>query len=200
MLVTKGVAAGVQHIRLQEVLRHAGLTTGAAYRLWADQTEYQKDVAVAVVRHRADHPTDQARSRLQSLIDEKAPLDEVLRQGALGHFGLETFASRLFLVTLALRTTADSWPELTEASRERHRDSIEKFADYYSYLMSEYGYRMREPYTVRQFSEAMAALGDGFAVRTLEGLPHLMIEVDGETWPLFGIAARGLVREFMEKV
>ena len=33
LLLERGVSAGVQHIRLQDVLRHAGLTTGAAYRL-----------------------------------------------------------------------------------------------------------------------------------------------------------------------
>lgn len=38
----------MQHIRLQEVLRRAGLTTGAAYRLWAKQNDY-RDLAVAMV-------------------------------------------------------------------------------------------------------------------------------------------------------
>lgn len=53
--------AGVQHIRLQDVLRHAGLTTGAAYRLWADQSDYQRDLAVSMVRLRLSEPTDYAR-------------------------------------------------------------------------------------------------------------------------------------------
>jgi hypothetical protein len=61
MLLERGVSAGVQHIRLQDV-RHAGLTTGAAYRLWADQSDYQRDLAVAMVRLRLSEPTDYARS------------------------------------------------------------------------------------------------------------------------------------------
>ena len=32
-----------------EVLRRVGLTTGAAYRLWGDQEDYQRDLAVAEV-------------------------------------------------------------------------------------------------------------------------------------------------------
>jgi hypothetical protein len=38
------------------------LTTGAAYRLWADQSDYQRDLAVAMVRLRLSEPTDYARS------------------------------------------------------------------------------------------------------------------------------------------
>ena len=60
-----------------EVLRRAGLTTGAAYRLWADQNDYQRDLAVAMVRLRLSSPADYARVAVDKLIAE--PTDATLR-------------------------------------------------------------------------------------------------------------------------
>ncbi|MBN8901663.1 MAG: hypothetical protein J0H57_11570 [Rhodospirillales bacterium] len=85
MLLERGVSAGVQHIRLQDVLRHAGLTTGAAYRLWADQSDYQRDLAVSMVRLRLSEPTDYARSAVAGLIAADAPGDDVIRAAAETH-------------------------------------------------------------------------------------------------------------------
>jgi hypothetical protein len=50
-----------------------------------------------------------------------------------------------FLISLALRTTARTWPELRDAANERHRESIAAFAEFYAYLMEAYGLRMRPP-------------------------------------------------------
>lgn len=49
MLLERGVSAGVGHIRLQEVVRRAQLTTGAAYRLWADQDDFHRDLGPAII-------------------------------------------------------------------------------------------------------------------------------------------------------
>lgn len=206
MMLQRGASAGVQHIRLQEVLRRVGLTTGAAYRLWADQTEYQRDLAVRMVRLRLNQPDAVAAAAIDDLIAADAPFDEVLRVAALSHVAsLERLGrrdsadSRLFLIDLALRATADSCPELQAASQERHAESIERFTAFYRGLMLRYGRRMREPYSLGQFAEAMAALGEGFALRASEGLPHPRLSgVRGSDreWTLFAVATRALVEEF----
>jgi AcrR family transcriptional regulator len=211
MLFERGASAGVQHIRLQEVLRRAGLTTGAAYRLWADQTDYQRDLAVAMVRLRFTDPVENASSAIDRLIADGADLDDVIRAAAETHAidserrqggrgGRDTEA---FLIALALRATGGTSPELRSASRERHDESIEGFVRFYGRLMDAYGMRMRTPYTIRDFTEAMAALGEGFAIHSLEGIAHPRLEIGDEhegptgRWSLFGIAVRGLVHEFM---
>jgi AcrR family transcriptional regulator len=212
MLIEQGVSAGVQHIRLQDVLRRAGLTTGAAYRLWGDQTDYQRDLAVAMVRLRVSSPTETARAAVEGLIASGAEGDEVIRAAAETHVRATmqresdptaVLDSRAFLIALALRTTAETWPELREASIERHRESIDAFADFYRQLMAAYGLRMREPLTLQDFTQAMAAAGEGFAVRALEGVEHPTYEIPGDaevpagSWTLFGLTVRALVREFM---
>lgn len=212
MLLERGVSAGVQHIRLQDVLRRAGLTTGAAYRLWADQTDYQRDLAVAMVKLRAASPADAVMAAVKELIESGAPGDDVIRAAAASHVRSATGAdaagdnpldSQAFLIALALRTTAHTWPELTEASRERHHESTAAYAEFYSLLMKSYGLRMREPLTLDDFTEAMAALGEGFAVRALEGIEHPTYTFTAEdeapdgTWTLLALGVRALVNEFM---
>lgn len=212
MLLERGVSAGVQHIRLQDVLRRAELTTGAAYRLWADQTDYQRDLAVAMVRLRLSGPTDYVRGAVTDLIADGAAGDDVIRAAATAHVRSSTvdtddpedaLDSHHFLITLALRTAADTWPELKVASRERHDESIAAFSEFYGFLMASYGMRMKSPLTITDFAEAMAALGEGFAIRALEGIPHPTIdageadEVPTGTWTLFALGVRALVNEFM---
>lgn len=215
MLLERGVSAGVQHIRLQDVLRHAGLTTGAAYRLWADQNDYQRDLAVAMVRLRLSSPTDYARAAVEKLIAEGASGDDIIRTAADAHVRSATIDTdnpadaldaHQFLISLALRTTAQTWPELKDASRERHRESIAAFAEFYAHLMQAYGLRMKSPLTVTDFTEAMAAMGEGFAVRALEGIEHPRYdahegdEIPAGSWTLFALGVRALVNEFMTPV
>ena len=213
MLLERGVAAGVQHIRLQEVLRRAGLTTGAAYRLWADQNDYQRDLAVAMVRLRLrSDPAEYPRAAVEKLVAEAADGDDVIRAAAAAHvqsISVNTedpehdLDAQQFLVTVALRATAETWPELQRATRERHEGSIAAFAEFYLFLMEAYGLRMKSPLTVEDFTEVMAAMSEGFALRALEGFPHPTFDVDdvddlpAGAWTLFGLGVRALVYGFM---
>lgn len=73
MLLDRGTSAGVSHIRLQEVVRRAGLTTGAAYRLWADQDAFHHDLAVAATSWRSDAPAAETWRRIGELVSSHAP-------------------------------------------------------------------------------------------------------------------------------
>lgn len=213
MLLERGVTAGVQHIRLQDVLRRAGLTTGAAYRLWDDQTDYQRDLAVSMVRLRVSEPASHAFGAVAEMLAAGVPADDVIRAAADTHVRPLTehagggahsdFDGDLFLTVLALRAAAHTWPELADASRERHRESVESFSAFYQALMDAYGLRMRSPLTIDDFTEAMAALGEGFAIRSLEGIAHPTYRVragddlpEGD-WTLFALGVRALVASFM---
>lgn len=216
MLLERGVAAGVQHIRLQEVLRRAGLTTGAAYRLWADQSDYQRDLAVAMVRLRIrSDPAEYPRAAIEDLVAAGADGDEVIRTATAAHvqsITLDTddpthdLDAQQFLVTLALRATAETWPELQEATRERHQGSIAAFAQFYVYLMEAYGLRLRSPLTIEDFTELLAAMSEGFALRAIEGIPHPIVAASASdefpegAWTLLGLGVRALVYGLMVPV
>lgn len=210
MLLRRGATAGVQHIRLQEVLRSVDLTTGAAYRIWADQDEFHRELAVEMVRLRFAPPIASASVAIRDVLDGDGTMEDVVRAAALDHV---TYASRFhlepgsrdshaFITALALRTASASWPELRAASAERHRESVEAFAVFYDELLTRYGRRIRTPFTMLDFAEAMAALGEGFAVRAAEGLDHPVYTIPENTeaptgeWTLFGISILGLVSAF----
>lgn len=211
MLLERGATAGVQHIRLQEVLRSVGLTTGAAYRIWADQSDFHRDLAVEMVGMRFAPPVTSAAIAIQEVLDDSdGTLDDVARVAALDfvtyaskfHLEPESRDSHAFITALALRTAAGAWPELRVASAERHRGSIDAFAAFYAALLARYGRRMRAPLTIVEFTEAMAALGEGFAVRAAQGLDHPVFdlpeggELPAGEWTLFGLGIRGLVEGF----
>jgi AcrR family transcriptional regulator len=196
MLLERGATAGVQHIRLQEVLRSVGLTTGAAYRIWADQSDFHRDLAVEMVGLRFAPPVTSASIAIQEVLASGGSLDDVARVAALDfvtyaskfHLEPESRDSHAFITALALRTAAGAWPELRVASAERHRGSIAAFAEFYGVLLERYGRRVREPLTI--------------VVRAAEGLDHPIYDIPegselpaGE-WTLFGIGIQGLVAAF----
>ncbi len=188
MLLERGATAGVQHIRLQEVLRSVGLTTGAAYRIWDDQDDFHRDLAVEMVGLRFAPPVASAASAIEDVLESGGSLDDVARVAALDfvtysskfHLEPESRDSHAFITALALRTAAGGWPELRVASAERHRESIAAFVPFYAALLHRFGRRVREPLTIVDFTEAMAALGEGFAVRAAEGLDHPTYDIPEE--------------------
>jgi AcrR family transcriptional regulator len=211
LLLERGASAGVQHIRLQEVLRKVGLTTGAAYRIWADQTDFHRDLAVAMMQLRVAPPTSSAEAALREAMAAGGTLDDVIRYLTLDHVEYatrfhtnpESRDSHAFITALSLRTAAGAWPELRDASAERHNESIEEFTRFYSAVLDHFGYRVKSPLTIRDFAEAMAALGEGFAVRAAEALDHPTFQIGGGEelppgdWTLFGLSARALVESLL---
>jgi AcrR family transcriptional regulator len=209
MLHERGITVGVSHIRLQEVVKRAGLTTGAAYRLWDDQDQFHQDLSVAAARWRAEPPVARTVAAIEGLVKDGVPLPEVIRVAAAAHIagfgapaddGLPT--SVTFFTTLALRASAQHREAVREASRERHNESIESFVELYSGLMEAYAMQMRPGFTLHDFAIAIAALGEGFAVQAIEGEAHPTVRLAGASgttseWTLFGVAIRALVDALM---
>jgi AcrR family transcriptional regulator len=211
MLYEQGVTAGVAHIRLRDVLDRADLTTGAAYRLWSDQSAFQRDLAVAAATWREDNPLRRTVAAIRELIADEAPLRAVIRRGAATHIedlvggdDDEAWPSNSFLTALALRAAAANSDELRAASATRHKESVSSFVALYEAMLHLYGRRMRPPLTLEHLAVAMAALGEGFALHAIEGEEHPMVSmpVDGadedEEWTLFGVTVEAIVDSFTE--
>lgn len=207
LLLERGPIAGVQHIRLQDALNAVGLTTGAAYAIWADQEEFHRELATELVRTWDETST----LGLVTSVGDVTVLDEMIRRAGANYARTtgawreedEAPAPALYLTALALRTAAGAWPELREASVARHEQSVTRFSEAYAHLLELSGTRMREPFTVRDLAEALAALAEGFAVRSAERLEQptfTLPDFSGaqNEWTLFAVAARGLVTAFTD--
>lgn len=211
LLYESGITPPVAHIRLQNVLRRAGLTTGAAYRIWANQEDFQLDLAEEATLRRHDErlPIEPTQDVIAQLLADRAPLEEVIRVATNSHIASYDrteqgdLASDRFLTILALRAAALGSEQLRRASLQRHDDSIESFMELYDALMALYGLRLRDHFSLRDFAAVVAALGEGFAIQAIEGEKVATISVpdaDGTTreWTAFGRAIWAAIHEFFE--
>jgi AcrR family transcriptional regulator len=225
MLLEQGVTAGVGHIRLKAVVERAGLTTGAAYRLWDDQEHFHRDLAAAAVVWRSEAPLTSIITAIRGIVDAGGDVTEVIRVGARSHVESLTRPAAhgadgepgppYFVTSVALRSAAASDPVLRKTSLDRHREMVASYADLYRALMNVYGLRPKPPFTVDHIATVFAALGEGFALQANVGEDHPVVTGSGatvkvidaeegdateddESWTLLGRAFLALVDAWTE--
>ncbi|GGL98059.1 TetR/AcrR family transcriptional regulator [Nakamurella endophytica] len=200
LLHEQGPAAGVLHIRLSDVVARAGLTTGAAYRLWSDQRDFHDDLAIAALRWRDRSLMTKTTDAIAPVVRSGGSLADVLRAGA------EANVQRMpedvgILVTLALRAAAYRQPSLLRAAAERRQDAVASFGDLYGRMMQRFGRRLRPPFTMEHLCAAFTAVVEGFGVQTATGDGHPSVrlpEEGGREWTLLGVCLAALVDRFTE--
>ena len=203
MLHEQGPTAGVSHIRLSEVVERAGLTTGAAYRLWEDQRAFHAELAIAAVRWRDRSSTSNTLQQISPVMLSGGPWQEVIRRGAAAN--LQSFPDDIaFLTTLALRASAYGQDALVAASHERHIEAMAAYGDMYSQVLAVYRRRLRPPFTIDHLCSAFAALAEGFGVQAASGEAHPQIMIPsgdpqiGEEWTLLAVTIAALIEQLTE--
>lgn len=203
-LYEKGLFVAVTHIRLTEVVKAAGFTTGAAYKVWERQEDFHRDLAVEAIRFRERLAIAQTVQLIHKAVDGGAPLREILRLGSPAHLHPPE-AGDPFLIALALRTLSPSVPEIAEASRGRHEESVEAFEQLYEAMLLRFRLRIRAPFALRDLSNALAAITEGFALQTLCDLDHPTFDIDDESgvgaeWSLLAVTVDAIVTRFTEPI
>ena len=199
-----GLRAGVSHVRLEQAARCAGYTTGAAYRCWATQDDFHRDLALTALAWRDRLSNADVITSVRAAVDAGVPLEEVVRLGAAANVGRQPTETDYF-VPLVLRATARFDTELAAAARARLDEGIAGHERLHEVLLVKYQRRVRPPLTLRHLSTIIAALADGFAVQDV-GCEHAHVEVDdagpgvGADWTLLGIAVMAIVEQLTEPV
>lgn len=196
LLHERGPSAAVGHIRLSSVLRRAGLTTGAAYRLWEDQTAYQHDLALEAVRFRdqISNATSVA-AVIGTLANPGGNWAEVVRLASEAN--LRSFPQDVaFLTTLAIRASAYGDAELVQAGRQRHAEALASYSQLYDVVLRWSQRRMRAGFTLHDLATALAALSEGFGLQDGTGIVHERLQLDAtaegpgdRSWSLLAVAA-----------
>ena len=203
LLHERRVYVSVTHVRLTDVVKEAGLTTGAAYRCWENQDAYHRDLAVAAAQWRDRASVAETVEAVRGLVEARAPFAEVLRVGAEANM-YEYPDHTATLTTIALRTCAPADPAIAEAGRRHLRQAVAAFAELYELVMPLYGRRMRKPYTTHDLATVLAALSEGFTLQGITGEPYPRVERHdvgpgvGTDWSLFGCAVEAVVDRFTE--
>lgn len=205
LLHERGPSAAVGHIRLSSVLRRAGLTTGAAYRIWEDQTAYQRDLALEAVRFRGSGSNEgTVAAVVPELLDPAGTWYEAIRLGAEAN--LRSYPEDVaFLTSLAIRASSYNDPELLEAGLQRHAEALTSYSELYDTVLRWSGRRVRAGFTLHDLAAAMAAISEGFGLQNAAGVPHERLRLDGSAdgpgereWSLLAVCAVAVCEQLTE--
>ncbi|MGI9051376.1 MAG: hypothetical protein ACR2HQ_01775 [Ilumatobacteraceae bacterium] len=203
LLLETGITPGVEHIKLATAVRRAGYTTGAAYRFWADQHEFQRDVVLELLHRRDEIAVAETVASIRHLVDAGAPLGEIVRAGAAAN--VHRFSGNaLYFTTLVLRTTTLWDAELRVPAADRVGEGLANFVELYAAILHVFDRRMRDPYAVHDLALVIAALAEGFSIQGATGIEHPHFERRdlgpgvGADWTLLGVTIEALVSAFTE--
>jgi AcrR family transcriptional regulator len=203
LLVESGVTPGVEHVKMAAAARRAGYTTGAAYRFWDNQHEFQRDVVVELLHRRDEIAVAETVAGIRHLVDAGAPFLEMIRAGSAANVHRFPDAA-LYFTTLVVRATTLWDAELRAVSAERVRDGLDSFVQLYEVLLRVFDRQMRPPYRVQHLALVLAALAEGFSIQGSTGIDHPHFERTdlgprvGSDWTLLGVCIEALVAAFTE--
>ncbi len=170
MLLEEGLPPGI-NLKLTEVLKQKGLTTGAAYHIWDSQRSFQEDLMTHIAEEFDFAQTTLATEAKthRGAVEEVAAqvsedLDEAARSYAIDYF--ERFRHRPeFYLALQLWGIKEPSAKVTAAVCNGY-DSIHRdFVEMFELSLAVAGRRMRAPFTIDEATVAITALTEGLALR-----------------------------------
>jgi hypothetical protein len=188
-------------------------------RVWENQFDYQTDVLATVA-------ADDSRSEIAATVSATLPalermdpsspqsrqdtMREVCRMSAMANTNA-LIRSTDWLLWLgiwaisALGTAPERQVRIESALEEAYKAVTEQMEAVYQAGMDFVGYRVRAPFTVRQFTIAVAALAEGCVLRDRVDAAHMkgIVRATGphgedQEWTLFGLALEALADAFFE--
>jgi hypothetical protein len=189
-------------------------------RLWADQEEYRQDVLMSIASDDFRSEIDPValavvdvlgRSDLSTEAGRTMAMREICRVGGAVHVDALRRSNgwSLWIGIWSIAASSDDPVErarLQDALRDGYAVLNQGFEDAFGGLMLLLGLRVREPLTVRQFSNAVGALVEGCSLRELiQGEMEGILRPTGpdgkdQEWTVFAIGLAALAQEFFEPV
>ena len=221
----EGVQTAPTNLTFKRVFERVERTTGRTItnasvirRVWENMADFQADVLISISRDERRPELERILETIGHLLDQsdlstpesrQRTLQDMCRSGGEAiteAFGDSTLGSA-WIAVLAVATTAPD-PQLRKrmvGSLLSGYDTVAEFWEpTFSGLFGYLGFRIREPRTVRQFTEAVLSWAQGHAIRNRVsgGVPRLDLPTgpEGETqeWTLFSVGLEGLVHQFFE--
>lgn len=191
-------------IRLSDVLRNEGLTTGAAYQIWQSQDEFRRDVALHLASEFEWATTDVVGERVAEMVAAGATREECLEAAARLYF--EHFvANDEYYIVLQLFSVNDPSPELTAALRRGYDLVHQSFLVYLERSFLAQGRRVLAPFELDDLAVLAAALTEGLALRHRVQPERIRTDIGADEsgeggWHLFSSGLEALSERFTELV
>lgn len=227
LLVDEGLGTGAGHLTFKRVFewleQHAGIrVTNASVigRIWNNQSEYQTEVLVAIA---SNDGTEMLESAYQTLRPSLAGFDrttvegrwqslaELARVGGAAHLELLSRSTRwqrwvgVWALVMAGHGQVGDDDPVAEALRQGYENVSRRLETGYAQMLSSFGFRLREPLTLRQLTVATGALAEGCALRSSvdPASTQRILRPTGpgradQEWTLFSVGVEALLRVFVE--
>lgn len=189
MMIDDGATEQID-LRLSSVLDHMGLTSGAAYNIWASQGAFQQDLARHLVREYTWAGPDQNDIKIDF---DAEPTDEIRR---LAELYLDSLTDETqFYLTLKFWGVKNPSAELRESVTRSYAGNHDIWRFFYQMGFEWAGLRLRAGYTLDDFVIMATTITEGAALRH-RFEPKRLRGADGRS--LYGEALVALVEYFTE--
>ncbi len=188
-------------------------------RIWKNLAEYRADLLVAIALEENETEVERTFDAVAPFIAELDRSTPAAREAAMRELCRLGGAANLEIMR-----QSDNWPLWINAwdavnsndelgYRERIRTALvtgynafnDRIEDVYRTVADLLGFRLRDSLTLRQFTIAVDAVGQGCGLRDRFDASHMsgILRPTGpageiQEWTLFGIAMDGLVKQFFE--
>jgi hypothetical protein len=221
-----GPGCGLDPVTLDDAIADAAVPRGSAYRLWQEdsippQKVFRQAVQLEVLRgvglgapmaaakFKETYEQFSAYATSDDPEDRQFALRSVLRIVA-NHSYEMLVESRRWRIYRALRANviAKAVPQLRaiNAVRRGEEAQLDAYVDLYTEIADTFGFRIREPFTIREFAAASFALNEGIAARVTNDFRDREIvrptgrNGEPESWTLFAIGLEALSQQFFDEV
>lgn len=225
-LHSSGIRGGLDAVILDEAISESEVPRGAAYRMWqADGVSPQDAYRTAVILELLSMPATEglpatrefALAELERHAEQMASgdprlVEQVAREmmRTVGEFNFRNLDESVdWHIYTALRTAAHTRPDtpagVLDVLRRGEEYLIDRYAEFYDEMTVLFGLRLREPYTMQEFSAAIYAANEGLAGRSARtyrryGIPR-PTGPNGEMqdWTLLSVVFEALVDQFFDR-
>ena len=187
-------------------------------RVWENQADFQADVLVSIAQDEGRPETDLTVQAVAALLDgldlstveaRARSLREVCRVGgAVSADAIANSTNWALWISVVAMATATALPDQRgriQAALLQGYGSVTKFwEETYTAVMQLVGLRVRQPWTLRQFTIAVTAYSEGCSLRQrIEGHTEVIVRPTGpngedQEWTLFAAGLEALVQQFFE--
>ena len=225
MMREEGIETASTNLTFKRVFERVERSTGrnvtnasVIRRIWDNMADFQADVLVSISQDERRPELDKTLEALGSVLDEcdrstVASRDQTLRDLCRVGGDASTVVTpdsvlwSAWISVLAIATTAPD-PHQQARMISGLLDSYQTVAEFwertFSGLFAFLGYRIRDPRTMRQFTDAVLAWSEGHSIRQrVSGAVSRMQLPTGprgemQEWTLFGVGLEALVEQFIE--
>lgn len=199
-LLEAGYALLLEHdgdmggVKMQEVTKRAGLTSGAFYNVWPNGLPaFQQSLLEFALKAEHISYLGEILGSLESVGPEVTPLSEVARQfGAADAEHLRRDAG--FRVQVALWARHGSDAAVAAALGASYREMTVRYVEVYESVLHAYGRTWREPFDAPTFATLLTALAEGLAMRSAVDPESTPADLSPDatstasSWELFGLS------------